>query len=786
MQRFFIYLCVGFALMLWAAAPLGCGDDSVTPDGDSDMSADGDDADLPDADSDADLPEGDKDIDTEGVDGDAADPEPEAGDDTDDPAETDILPDTEPDSDGDIEADAETDPEPEPDPEPVCTLGQRRCVEELTVEVCINNEWQTETTCGEELGESCDNERVRCLTPCQAAMADFYSNLGCVFWPLSLANYGNEGYDGGSTEPKYAGVKLFISNPNDEAVTIALTDHALSFDLGENATVPAGGAVTILLPETAGDVVTDTHVVDGNTLGYRGYRLEASLPVFVYQFNPNRINTASSDASLLLPERLLGQQYHVMTVPHSYKRAVGNTYEHPAGFTVTATRDNTTVTVTPTAPTGAIVIPPDDDTAAAETHETQALETGVARSFTLNAYEVLSLETAGGSYCTAAKERDDVHGLICIRDDDFLTGRYCDVYGRIFCQPGQDLSGTKVDSDKPVAVFGTAKNAMVPFYMFGTEHLEEQLPPSTTFGATFALGRIAPRYRYYTCSRGNLARDHTSTCPYGSGMTFYRIMASHPQTTVTIRTPQESLTIEEAPKDFNYNNQVDWVTNPEDQYWNSVIAGQTCAIDGDYCVVQLHLDEGQVVSFGDVFNHFVTADKAIMIARLIPSEEYVGIPSYTTPQAYQEVLQFKGGDPAMTYVIPADQFRSSYALNVVGELRYGYLGLVATAGTRIILDGGTDAEVILDTGDGTWETAGIHASGTVYMTRFYEIHNMSSRDAPREIEGSVYSDVKQGGGYHTLRSEGGELFGVEVYGFDHYVSYAYPGGLNLKWINQFR
>jgi len=766
-----LWLCM-LTLMLTVAA---CGDDSTTPDGDSDdIVADGDEDSLPELDADTDVDGDEKD----------ADPEPQEAD----------PEDTEPDTDGDLDVDAtdadaeaETDPEPEidTDPELVCNLGERRCVDDTTVEVCRNNEWQEETACDADLGESCDNERSRCLTPCQAAMDDFYSNLGCVFWPLSLANYGNEGYDGGSSEPKYAGVKLFISNPNQEAVIISLSDHGTSFDLADGATIAAGEAVTITLPETTVDEITDTHVVDGNTLGYRGYRMEASLPVFVYQFNPNRINIASSDASLLLPERLLGQQYHVMTVPHSYKRALGNTHEHPAGFTVTATRDNTTVTITPTADTEAIVIPAHDDVAAAEGHDVTALESGVERSFTLNAYEVLSLETAGGSYCTGAKERHDVHGLICIKDDDFLVGKYCDVYGRIFCQPGQDLSGTGVASDKPVAVFGTAKNAMVPFYMFGTEHIEEQLPPTSTFGTVFALGRIAPRYRYYACSRGNLARDHTSTCPYGSGVTFYRIMASRPDTIVTIRTPLETLTIEEAPKEFNYNNQVDWVTAPQDQHWNSVIAGQTCVIDGDYCVVELQLDEGEVVAFGDVFNHLITANKGIMIARLIPSEEYVGIPSYTTPQAYQEVLQFKGGDPAMTCVVPADQFRNSYALNVVGELRYGYLGLVAQAGTRIILDEGSDDEVILDTGDGTWETAGVHAvSGQTYMTRFYEIHNMSSRDAPREVEGAVYSDVKQGGGYHTLRSEGGEFFGVEVYGFDHYVSYAYPGGLNLKWINQ--
>ncbi len=33
---------------------------------------------------------------------------------------------------------------------------------------------------------------------------------------------------------------------------------------------------------------------------------------------------------------------------------------------------------------------------------------------------------------------------------------------------------------------------------------------------------------------------------------------------------------------------------------------------------------------------------------------------------------------------------------------------------------------------------------------------------------------------HRLRSLSGERFGIEVYGFDHYVSYLYPGGLAVR------
>ena len=68
----------------------------------------------------------------------------------------------------------------------------------------------------------------------------------------------------------------------------------------------------------------------------------------------------------------------------------------------------------------------------------------------------------------------------------------------------------------------------------------------------------------------------------------------------------------------------------------------------------------------------------------------------------------------MTTIVPVDQYRSDYAIYVVSELDYGYLGLIAEQGAQIVLDEGTDAEVLLDTADGTWENV-----GWGYVSRFY-------------------------------------------------------------------
>jgi hypothetical protein len=57
---------------------------------------------------------------------------------------------------------------------------------------------------------------------------------------------------------------------------------------------------------------------------------------------------------------------------------------------------------------------------------------------------------------------------------------------------------------------------------------------------------------------------------------------------------------------------------------------------------------------------------------------------------------------------------------------------------------------------------------------------MSNRDRPREVENSISSDTLEGGGYHTVTESSKKPFGIQIYGFDHYISYAYPGGLALE------
>lgn len=685
---------------------------------------------------------------------------PAASDDGTSDATADATSDTPPDA----PSDAIPDPAMPPDvPVVECTDGDGRCEGADAAQSCASGQWQPAEACPD--GWACVNKAGKCLSPCaQAELAE--GNEGCEFWLVQMGNNGNEGYNSGSDTPKWtAGVSVFVVNPSDDPAHLVLSSFGATHDLGDAATIAPHATVLFPLPVVTAGAQANKFVVDGSTLAYAGLSLASDRPVVAYQFNPATLTTASSDASLVLPVHALGTTHRIATVAHAFKRIDSQTWSHPGRFTILSTKDGTQVTITPTAPSTALAIPAWDFATAGEFHDPAPLAAGVARTFTLNRFQILQIETFGDmAACSKNKVQHPVHGYICIDEDDWKTGQWCNVYGRKFCQPGADLSGSLVESDAPVAVFAGAKNAMIPYWMFGTEHIEEQLPPVDRWGRHYIAARIEPRFRYYTCSRGNLLSSHDSTCPYGSGVSFWKVVAAYDDTVITIDTPTAPVTVKEAPPaPFNYHNQVDWTTSV------SQVGGLPCqAVDG-HCRVQATLGAGDVFAFQDVFTHVVHADKPILVVQFMPGEEYVGIPSLD-PSPYITLLQQKGGDPAMAVLVPVDQFRRGYTFHVLPTMKYGYIAITAKAGDTLVLDEGTPQAVTLDTTGAGWE-----ATGTDWVTRIYEIHNTANYDAPREVPGAAYSDDKDGGGSHTIRSTLAP-FGIQVYGFDHYVSYMYPGG----------
>ncbi len=141
--------------------------------------------------------------------------------------------------------------------------------------------------------------------------------------------------------------------------------------------------------------------------------------------------TETTDGFLALPHDALGTNYVIL----SAKGRIG-AGQYGSQFTVLATEDNTQVTIIPSVSTGS--------------------------------------RTAWQPYNINLNQRQ-VYQLM----DTSSTQ--------------EDLSGTIITSDKPVAVFASHRCAYVPVTYEACDYLLEQMPPVDTWGLEFAVARLAGR-----------------------------------------------------------------------------------------------------------------------------------------------------------------------------------------------------------------------------------------------------------------------------------------------------
>ena len=295
-----------------------------------------------------------------------------------------------------------------------------------------------------ELAEECGGTCMagKCISPC--GNDPKMSNVGCDYWAVDLDNAKETdalGITYDAENQQYAVVVSNISSTSEAKVTIHNSSNQV-----DQATVAAGSLHTFNLP--AMNVV-------GSVKGMLAYRIQSTIPIVAYQFNPSENKGVfSNDASLLLPVHSLGKEYLV----------VSKMQDDPnfRGFVtiVGVEPGETTVTVNPT---GAV----------ASGNGVPSLAAGSSEEFTLSQYEVLNLETAA---------------------------------------MGEDLTGTWILADKRISVFGGSECASSPVTNLcenGTckswpqwncstmkqcpalcccDHLEQQMIPVPAWGKHYAVG----------------------------------------------------------------------------------------------------------------------------------------------------------------------------------------------------------------------------------------------------------------------------------------------------------
>lgn len=398
----------------------------------------------------------------------------------------------------------------------------------------------------------------------QAAQAN--SNQGCEFWAVDL--------------------------PNAWQVTIAKPAYEQTFAIVVTNTAAVAANVEIFAGNEAAPLQTDSVAPGalrvfafGNELGIanqgntegRAYRIESDQPVTAYQFNPldNSQEVYSNDASLLFPTHVLDLDYTAITGDGIFLYPDA---EHPQGnagayVTAVASEDDTYVTF----------------------------------------YAPPNVPMYPGNY-VAVLDRGETYTMMSDAVDSLFMN-----------EAGQgNLSGLRVEADKPIAVFSgnVAAFEPTPWDSCCADHLEHQMLPLTAWGDAYLVSTAPP------ASDG--ADDSVRV----------RIVGSFDGTQLS--------------------------------YSPSVPPGAPTMIDAYETVV-----------FTTSTSFAVSGDRPFAVAQFLMSNEAITVdPTPDTPED-----NFFVGDPAMILVPPAAQFQAEYVFLVPAEYESNWVTVLRPSGATVSLDG---------------------------------------------------------------------------------------------------
>lgn len=258
-----------------------------------------------------------------------------------------------------------------------------------------------------------------------------------------------------------------------------------------------------------------------------------------------------------------------------------------------------------------------------------------------------------------------------------------------------DFTGMRVHSTDPVAVMTGSPLMSLPGPGMNSykDYLEEQVPPRTAWGKDYAVVKFRPR------------SDEPD---------LYRFIADKDGTVLTFT--------------GGYQGEV---TLAEGEF-HQLLTDASFRVEGSEAFMVAHYMLSQDQSLGPKNDAEYPGEF---------TSRNCDVPSDQTTEL---------GDPAITFIVPTAQFRSSYTFLTPETYAWDMLTVVAPlAGwASIELDG-------------------------------------QPLPAPTELgaDDLGYARFLIADGPHDIRSAAVK-FGIEVYGYDCRISYAYPGGLSLGEINQ--
>lgn len=246
-------------------------------------------------------------------------------------------------------------------------------------------------------------------------------------------------------------LRLYLSCNKPTVATITYSET------DQTVTIPlpvANKAIEVNINDIFGDNVELRKPIYATEVSSKSLHVTADAEISLYGCN---VRQYSADAFMALPTDVLGEGYIVLAYPNIATNT--SAFNTPSEFAVIATEDGTRVTITPKI--------------RLERHNTLAPFT-----VTLNRGQVYFAQARSG------------------------------------LEEPQDVSGTEIASNKPVAVFGGVERTAVPYTLSDyRDHLCEQIPPIDAWGKRAIITphyAITPKSPFTSVVRVLAAFDQTS------------------------------------------------------------------------------------------------------------------------------------------------------------------------------------------------------------------------------------------------------------------------------------
>jgi hypothetical protein len=350
---------------------------------------------------------------------------------------------------------------------------------------------------------------------------------------------------------------VIVGNPEGQS-TAEITVSRGGSEVATASVAPGDtAAITLPLVPALKNAEQSTVVPDG------AYEIRSNVPVVAYQYNPLHFEMSSTfsytnDASLLLPEHTLTGNYMVSTWPtwgHGtwqmpLAAVIGEwDWWYPGFVAVAAVEDGTEVTITSSTYT--------------EGGTPVALAPGESATVSLDRGDVVQVYSQRPENSSEISFCEDNGWLQSNEGNCPPVGPLvpCDAY--CWCTDG-DLTGTVVESSKPLAVFAGHMCTFMPYDSWACDHLEEMMFPLETWGTQAVMS--APMH------------------PNGSWVvpTLYRVLARNDGTEVTFSPSVHGDVTLNAGEHLEFQTEIDFMVEASDQiYVTQAMMGQDFFVESD-------------------------------------------------------------------------------------------------------------------------------------------------------------------------------------------------------------